>query len=121
MKFKIQVNCLKIPNAKGVILSLGGDDNCRGDGVIDRLSVIFHNENHKDIIPEWLTELENHELVTNHEITVWGNPERFASLLQRHMEEKVVCCAIPVDRGYNGELEPCDKLAHEFNDSNFRV
>ena len=84
-RFEIFHSCLKVPN-KGIILSLGGDDNCRGDDHRDRLGVLFHDENH-DVIPDWLTGQERNELVDRKELDVWARPERFASLLQRHMAQ----------------------------------
>ena len=85
MKFQIFGNCLKISNHKGEVLSLGGDDNCRGDGVRDRLSIIFEDQSGNDIIPDWLDDSEKTELVRDKELTVWTNPNRFLSLLQRHL------------------------------------
>ena len=80
--------CLKVPNSLGEVLSLGGDDNLRGDDVLDRLSVVFFDANDNRIYPAWLSEDERDELMRNKELSVWGCPEIFASLLQRHMEER---------------------------------
>lgn len=84
-QFHIRGNCLKVPNKFGQVISLGGDDNCRGDGVRDRLSVIFESANGEDYIPVWLTPEETTELSQNKELTVWNDPDRYASLLNRHL------------------------------------
>ena len=83
-------DCFKITNNKGIILSLGGDDNCRRDNKRDRLSVIFHTNSPEmfvEVIPGWLTPQETAELLDHHELTVWNDPDRFSSLLQRHLNE----------------------------------
>ena len=85
-RFSISQNCLKIPNGQGIVLSLGGDDNCRDDGIRDRLSVLFEDSDGNDVVPEWLSDVEKECLKDNGEISVWGNPDTFNSLLERHLK-----------------------------------
>jgi len=86
----IKENCLKIKNTTGVIMSLGGDDNCRGDGRRDRLDVIFHSDtvHWEKVEVDFLTDDEREEMECSGVLSVWNNPVKFASLLVRHLGGK---------------------------------
>ncbi|MFC1453998.1 hypothetical protein ACFLQL_02335 [Verrucomicrobiota bacterium] len=88
----IDRNCFKVINEAGIILSLGGDDNCRGDGVRNRLSVIFHfadkdGQAGKAFTPEHLSKEEATEYKESGAISVWAMPAKYASLLNRHLNK----------------------------------
>ena len=82
--------CLKIENDAGIVLSLAGDDSCRGDGVLDRLYIVFEDRDGNDVVPSYLSEDDKTELEQNGSLSVWADPERFHELLKWHMWQRAV-------------------------------
>lgn len=85
--FYIKNDCLKIRNNDGIIMSIGGDGNCRGDGIKDRISVCFHRDNNSgweqvELCPE---QFRDQYFKENYELHLWNSPEMFRDLLVAHM------------------------------------
>ena len=81
MRMFIHRDCLKIKNEAGVTLSIGGDDNCRRDGVKDRMTVLFHDDTDADVEAPIYTR----EQKENGAIDVWTNPKKLLECVAEHL------------------------------------
>lgn len=86
MNMYIERDCLKIKNESGIVMSIGGDDNCRGDGRKNRMSVVFHDDKGRwEAVHAPIFEDE----YENGEISVWSEPVKLLECLAAHLGYRI--------------------------------
>ena len=84
MKMYIYKDCMKITNESGVVMSIGGDDNLRGDGKKDRLTVLFHAPGF--VSHDLKAPIFEKEHAEDGSISIWCDPEKLLKCLAAHLK-----------------------------------